>query len=100
MTFLKSDYLTSARKTKQIRSKTTTDSSVKWKMIYMHARLTWCKESSALVLQAELRLRASFIKNTWTKDSKQVGDFSLFLSPVVLSFLLGNALIRTGDDGK
>jgi len=31
------------------------NSSVKWKMIYMHARLTWRKESSALVMQAELR---------------------------------------------
>lgn len=68
----------------------------------MHARLTRRKESSALVIQAELRLRAGFIKNTRAEDSKGVEDFSFFtfLSPVALSFLLGNVLIRTGDDGK
>jgi len=37
-----------------------TDSSVKWKMIYMHARLTRRKESSALVIQAELRFKSEF----------------------------------------
>lgn len=83
-----------------ICSKTAADSSVKWKMIYMHGRLTQRKESSALVMQAELRLRAGFIKNTRAKDSKGAFSFFLFLSPVALSFLLGNALIRAGDDGK
>lgn len=44
------------RKARGLRSKTAADSSVKRKMIYMHARLTRRKESSTLVIQAELRL--------------------------------------------
>lgn len=39
-----------------LRMKTTADLSVKRKMIYMHAELTRRKESSALVMQAVLRL--------------------------------------------
>lgn len=70
-----------------IRSKTVADSSVKWKMIYMHARLTRRKESSALVMQAELRLRAGFIKNTRAKKiAKGLEIFLFFFSFLRLLF--------------